>query len=100
MIGTVTVKKQDEIFLSATIIPSITLSASISNKEKGLSGHVTVNTDHEVYSGDYDVTPQVESQTLNTSDKLMSKNMTIKAIPYYSVSNEYDGETVIIGGNN
>lgn len=100
MIGTVTVKRQDEISLSGIVIPSVTLSASISNNERSLSGHVTVSTEYDTYSGDYDVVPQIESQILNTSDKLMSKDMTIKAIPYYSVSNEYDGETIIIGGNN
>lgn len=100
MVGTVTVKRQDEISLSGIVIPSVTLSESISNNERSLSGHVTVSTEYDTYSGDYDVVPQIESQILNTSDKLMSKDMTIKAIPYYSVSNEYDGETIIIGGNN
>ena len=42
MVGTVTVKRQDEISLSGIVIPSVTLSASISNNERSLSGHVTV----------------------------------------------------------
>ena len=80
MVGTVTVKRQDEISLSGIVIPSVTLSASISNNERSLSGHVTVSTGHDTYSGDYDVVPQIESQILNTSDKLIQcrMNMMVK----------------------
>lgn len=101
MKGTLVANQQNELSLSGGIIPSTILkAASIVNSEKILSGHITISTKHETYSGDYDVTPQTESQVLNTSDKLMSKDVTIEAIPYYSVSNEFNGETIIIGGNN
>lgn len=100
MNGTVIIDPQNGLTLKGHIVPSIALSATVVNNTKVLVGHVAVSTEHESYSGDYNVTPQINSQVLNTSDKLMAKDMVIKAIPYYSVSNEYDGETVIIGGNN
>lgn len=48
------------------------------------------------YDGEYEITPQPEAQTLNTKDKLMADDMTIKKIPYYETSNEY-GYTAYIG---
>lgn len=51
----------------------------------------------EQYLGDYDITPQAESQTFNTKNRRMNDDITIEAIPYYETSNEY-GTTVIIGG--
>lgn len=51
----------------------------------------------EQYLGDYDITPQAESQTFNTKNRRMNDDITIEAIPYYETSNEY-GITVTIGG--
>lgn len=51
------------------------------------------------YSGEYMVIPMVQSQTMETADKYMTDNVTILAIPYYSVDNQKNGQTVIIGGN-
>lgn len=53
---------------------------------------------YEDYTGPYEVTPKVESQSLNTEDKHMAHDVTIKPIPYYEVSNQ-NGKTIIIGGN-
>lgn len=100
MDGSVVIDPDDGVVLKGHIVASTSLSATIANYAKNLVGHMTVNTDHELYNGNYSITPQIDSQVLNTSDKLMSKDVTVKAIPYYSVSNEYNGETVIIGGNN
>lgn len=52
---------------------------------------------YDEYTGDYIVTPQTTEQMLETSDKLMTDDVTVKAIPYYEVTNE-NGTTVIIGG--
>lgn len=49
------------------------------------------------YMGDYEVTPKISEQMLETYDRHMNENVTIKPIPYYEVSNEYSGKTVIIG---
>ena len=49
------------------------------------------------YEGEYEVTPKTyDEQTLQTVNKKMLKNVTIKKIPQFEVSNEY-GYTLIIG---
>lgn len=59
-----------------------------------------VNTGHfPLYEGDYEVTPRVVAQTLETASKSMESDVTIHAIPYYEVDNVHQGQTVIIGGN-
>jgi hypothetical protein len=55
-------------------------------------------TDLPVYSGSYTVTPKTTAQSMETSDKIMTDNVTIKEIPYSEVSNPQSGKTVIIGG--
>ena len=64
-----------------------------------LNGKVTISSGHEYFNGDYEVIPKIESQSLETKDKLMSKDVLIKSIPYYEVSNPAGGTTFIIGGN-
>lgn len=49
-----------------------------------------------VYTGDYVITPKVAAQTMLTKDKVMSKDVTIKAIPFFNVSNTSGGSTVYI----
>lgn len=51
---------------------------------------------HEYYEGDYVITPKVESQIMLTSNKVMSKDVSIKGIPKYEVDNQ-KGTTVYIG---
>lgn len=48
------------------------------------------------YSDSYEVAPQTSSQTLETSNKIMTDDITIKPIPYREVHNQY-GDTVYIG---
>lgn len=49
------------------------------------------------YEGDYEVTPKPEAQTLQTAQKTMRDDMTVKAIPYFDVSNTAGGKTIYIG---
>jgi len=50
------------------------------------------------YDGEYEVTPKTyDEQTLETRNKRMLKNVTIKKIPQYEVSNSAEGYTLIIG---
>lgn len=49
------------------------------------------------YEGDYDVTPKVEAQRLETKEKLMADDVRIKAIPFFEVSNNSGGDTIYIG---
>lgn len=48
------------------------------------------------YNGAYEVTPQVDAQSLPTAQKLMADDVTINAIPIYNVSNTSGGSTVYI----
>lgn len=48
------------------------------------------------YSGPYDVIPRFSEQILLTAQRLMQKDVTIKRIPQYEVSNNY-GTTLILG---
>ena len=53
----------------------------------------------EEYEGSYVVTPKVEAQTLETKQKLMADDVTIKEIPFYDTSNNAGGTTVYIGSS-
>ena len=48
------------------------------------------------YEGPYDVTPKVTAQTLQTAQKLMREDVSVRAIPYFDVSNPAGGNTIYI----
>ena len=50
----------------------------------------------EPYDGPYDVTPKVTAQTLSTAKKLMRDDVSVRAIPYFDVSNPAGGNTIYI----
>ena len=50
----------------------------------------------EPYEGPYDVTPKVTAQTLQTAQKLMREDVSVRAIPYFDVSNPAGGNTIYI----
>lgn len=50
----------------------------------------------EPYEGPYDVTPKVEAQTLQTAQKFMREDVSVRAIPYFDVSNPAGGNTIYI----
>ncbi len=58
--------------------------------------HVVTDYDADPYTGAYEVTPTVEGEVLPTAQKLMKEDLTIKAIPVYSVSNTAGGNTFYI----
>lgn len=49
------------------------------------------------YAGPYDITPLFSAQTLPTAKRLLQRNLTIKKIPQYEVTNDSNGYTLIIG---
>lgn len=49
------------------------------------------------YQGKYEVIPTMQEKTLQTKNKSMKDDITIKKIPSYEVSND-TGTTFIIGG--
>ena len=56
----------------------------------------TVRKDAEYYEGEYEITPTVEGEVLPTAHKLMQDDLTVKAIPVYSVGNTAGGNTFYI----
>lgn len=52
---------------------------------------------HEYYRGSYLVIPKFEDQVLDTDEKLMKDNLTVKEIPVARVPNTSGGYTVTIG---
>ena len=52
----------------------------------------------EIYSGDYEVTPKVKEQILETAKKTMKEDMKVLAIPFSLVDNTAGGQTITIGG--
>lgn len=58
---------------------------------------VTVIKDADPYMGEYEITPDIDAQTIPTAQKYMAEDMRIKAIPFYDVSNTSGGSTVYIG---
>lgn len=50
------------------------------------------------YTGEYEVVPTFEEQTLATADKTMANDVTVHAIEVSRTSNPAGGKTVYIGG--
>lgn len=53
--------------------------------------------DVQQYTGNYQVTPTSSGQTLGTSQKILTDDITVQAIPFSSVDNSAGGTTVTIG---
>lgn len=61
------------------------------------SGLQAIGEKKEYYTGDYEITPKVNAQILPTADKVLTDDLTVKAIPIYKVANTQNGITVTIG---
>ena len=53
---------------------------------------------HDTYDGTYEVTPTFSKQTLNTYNKLMMDDLTVRPIEVSRTSNPQGGKTIFIGG--
>ena len=87
-------KKVDCALLSA----KATLSGKLSCNG-GLTGTLSVGHgyDYETYDGEYEVVPRAfNSQTLKTSNKLLTKDITVTEVPVFEMSNESNGQTIYI----
>lgn len=89
--------------LTGTLTPIGTLSGTLTER-KGLLGKLAmavseVIIDHsEHYEGQYTVTPSASTEiVLETADKVMDANVTVREIPFYKTSNVADGYTAYIG---
>lgn len=49
------------------------------------------------YTGEYEVTPTFDEQTLETKDRLLSDNVTVHSIPVSRTINPQGGKTIYIG---
>lgn len=96
--GVLTGVVRSEGVLSGIIKTEGCLSGAI-NSEGVLEGSLSMPTGYDDYAGPYDVVPKVTPRSLDTADKHLANNITIKAIPYYEVSNLHNGKTIIIGGD-
>lgn len=59
---------------------------------------IITKTSEDKYTGQYEVDPTFETQTLETAKKYLSQNVIVNAIAVSEVSNPFGGKTVYIGG--
>ena len=52
--------------------------------------------DVHVYDGPYEAIPKVTAQTLQTAQKFMREDVSVRAIPYFDTSNPAGGNTIYI----
>lgn len=83
--------------LTGNIKTDVKLAGRITPSSVKLSGNVSIPVGYEHYEGNYEATPKISEYTLDTKDKVMYSDFTVKAIPYYEVSNAQGGTTIIIG---
>lgn len=81
--------------LRARLVPQIQLIGRMT-ADMQLRGSIRYLEGYETYTGNYEVTPQVLGQTIPTANRLMVRDVTIKDIPTYEVSNPSGGETFYI----
>ena len=84
--------------LSGSIRSKAVLVGKVYSSAPTLTGKVSVITGYDEFEGAYEITPKVNSQMIETKDKLMYKDLIVGSIPYYEVSNSKGGTTIIIGG--
>ena len=84
--------------IKGSIASKKSLKGSITTKEK-ISGFVNVGgmIQQESYDGSYEVTPTIGHQNLQTKNKTMDNDQTIKSIRYPEVNNTSNGITVTLG---
>lgn len=73
-----------------------TLNGTLTNNVI-LSGVINLSSgSYQIYNGDYEITPKIEKQVLNTKNKAMIDDVHVNKIPYFETSNDY-GKTIYIG---
>lgn len=66
--------------------------------EVQLQNIVLISVEGKKYEGEYDITPSTyNDKVLATRDLVMSKDVTVRKIPQFEVSNPAGGKTLIIG---
>lgn len=73
------------------------INAILTKKEGTIEGKVSRYSVNKIYEGDYIVTPKANEEViLETSNKILTDDITVLEIPYYETSN-ISGYTVYIG---
>lgn len=54
-------------------------------------------TELEHYKGNYEVTPKITPQVMQTRNLIMDNDILINKIPYFETGNNFGGNTVYIG---
>lgn len=73
------------------------LEATLSDSgDDGLIAEL-ISFDADPYEGEYEVTPRLGSQTLDTDGKVMVKDLIVYEIPVVKTTNIQGGQTVLIG---
>lgn len=54
-------------------------------------------TDADIYEDSYEIIPKTTEQVMETKQKLMADDVTIRKIPFYETSNNTGGTTITIG---
>lgn len=82
------------------LIGKIVKKADVSgriNKKADISGTVSIPIGGKRYTGEYTVTPKAfDNQTLETANKTLIDDVTVKKIPYQETTNLSGGMTIII----
>ena len=66
--------------------------------EVQLQNVVLISVEGKKYEGEYDITPSTyNDKVLATRNLVMTKDVTVRKIPQFEVSNTSDGKTLIIG---
>lgn len=64
--------------------------------DEGLIAEI-VSFEVDPYEGEYEVTPRLDSQTLDTDGKVMVEDLIVHEIPVVKTTNIQGGQTVLIG---
>lgn len=87
----------DDTSIYARLTGDGSIEAKLSDDNEIIKGTITNYTIAPIYDGDYIVTPRAHEEViLETSDKLLTDDVTILKIPYFETHNDY-GETIYIG---
>lgn len=66
--------------------------------EVQLQNVVLISVEGKKYEGEYDITPSAyNDKVLATRNLVMTKDVTVRKIPQFEVSNASNGKTLIIG---
>ena len=66
--------------------------------EVQLQNIVLISVEGKKYEGEYDITPSTyNDKVLATQNLVMTKDVTVRKIPQFEVSNTSNGKTLIIG---